>query len=270
MSEPEEVKDEIDLMIKSLNEGIIEEPKVEEPTPVSEPEVKVEETKPEPEPKVEPEPKPEIKEPEPEPLEDKDKVISDLRTKLAEKESQKVEPKPKPEPEPLKFDIQEFVNDEDIDDFSRDPKKLNDLLNKVYQKAATDSRGIVSEEVLRAIPEIVRTNLITMQNLQKASDDFYTDNPDLKPFKKVTATVFEEIVSENPDKKFGDIMEEVGPEVRRRLELPKKTAVATVTTEKRVIPSLPQRGRNVSRSQDKPSIEPLQAELEEMSKSIGR
>lgn len=202
--------------------------------------------------------------------EDKDKTIEELRAKLAEKEA-KVTKAPKtkvPTTEvPMSFDEQDFLGDLDLDDLTRDKSLLNKAFNKLYQKAVGDTRKVLGEGILRSIPDIVKTNIVMINNLQKASEGFYKENEDLKPFKKVVAAVFEELNAEHPEKKYDEIMKDVGPEVRKRLELHK---VAKKPPDKKNPPRLPNKGKNQQRSNAQPSTDPLLADIEEMNKILGR
>lgn len=202
------------------------------------------------------------------PVEDeKDKLIAELRARV-DKLSVKEEPpteEPEPEPGPLTFTEQDFIGDQDLDDLTRDPKEFNKLLNTIYQRAVTDTRQILGEGVLRSIPDIVRANITIINNLQKSSDEFYAANEDLKPFKKVVATVFEEIASENPGKPFEELFPMVADESRKRLELHKK-----VTQPTNKPPRLPSRKNRVTVPATKPNPDPLLRELEEMNKTLRR
>lgn len=202
-------------------------------------------------------------------LEDeKDRTIAELRAKLAEKElpSTKKPSTSAPTTEaPLQLDEQDFVGDADVEDIVNDKGELNKLLNKIYQKAVSDTRKVLGEGVLRSIPDIVKTNVSTLSSLQKASEQFYQDNEDLKPFKKVVATVFEELSSQNPDKSYSDILSKTGEEVRKRLELQRK---ATKPPGNGPAPRLPRKKGKPGKSNEKPSIDPIQAEIDEMNKSI--
>lgn len=208
----------------------------------------------------------EKKEPEPD---EKDKTIAELRKRLDEKEV-KEEPEPEPEPkpeEPLKFESQDFIDkDEDLEDLIRDPGKLNEVFNKVYQRAVTDTRKVLGEGVLRSIPDIVRASVDMMDKLKQMYTKFYTDNEDLKPFKKVVAAVFEEVATDNPGKDMMDLLPMVADDARKRLELHKQ---ATQTTDTKP-PRLHTRKRRTALLEDKPNPDPLLNELDEMNSSIRR
>jgi len=278
--ENEGVKSDVQEMNKSFGFEAAEEPKVDEPIVDPEPEPKLD---PEPEPKLEPvpEPKPDLEPepepkselepeptPDPEPKEDeRDKIIAELRKKLDEKEAKK-EPEPEPEPveEPIQFESQSFLaEDEDLDELVRDPVKLNEVFNKVYQSAVTDTRKVLGEGVLRSIPDIVRASVAMIDNLKKMDKKFFDDNKDLLPFRKVVATVFEEIATENPGKDIMGLLPKVADESRSRLELHKQA----VQTDGRKNPRLPSRKKRVTIPEVKPDTNPLLNEIEEMNKTIG-
>lgn len=257
--EPKDVKDEISDMLNSFDGKAEPEPDPEpspepEPTPESEPEP---EPEPEPKPKSESEP------------DEKDKTIADLREKLVAKE----EPKPEPEPVvkvPLVLTDQDFVGELDIEEVARDSKEFNKLLNKIYQKAVTDAHQMTDESVLRSIPDIVRTNLSLMIGLQKASEEFYKENEDLKPFKKVVAAVFEDLSSKEPGKKYDEVLKNVGDEVRKRLDLQKRVVALDKDKDKGKDnpPRLPHKAGNLKGKESKPNLSPMQDELAKMNEAL--
>lgn len=263
---PDEVKEEIDEMIRALDSPVIEDPVVEPPKedieeePKAEPKEEVK-SEAEPEPVTKPEPKEE--EPKSEP-DERDKTIADLQAKIAEYESKKIEPKSEPKKEEPKFENQDFLGEVDLDELTRTPSELNKVLNKIYQKAVSDTRS----GIMQTLPDVVKENITIMNELRETSEKFYADNEDLKPFKKVVAVVFEEIASKNPNKNYGDLIKDVGPEVRNRLSLPKPTLKKE--EPKPTPPKLPKTGTRAGQASDKPTINPLQAELEEMNKILGR
>lgn len=199
------------------------------------------------------------------PAEDeRDAEIAELRRKLAEKEKPTTSA-PTTSAPPI-FDEQDFLGDIDIEDITSDSKELNKLLNKVYQKAFSDARKSTSESVLRNIPDIVRQNITKISELQDVSENFYKDNADLKPFNKVVAAVFEDIASKNPGKTYKEILPEVEKETRERLNLKKKASQSGNSSP----PRLPRKKGPSVRTTEKPNLSPLESEIEEMNKTIGR
>ncbi len=295
----EEVKNDIGSMLDALDPdvetGDLElEPKVEpdpepEPDPVPDPK---NEPDPEPEPKKdnepEPDPEPAPKDPDPEPApeldskpkldpepdpepEDKDKIIENLRLRL-EESGKKSDPEPEPKPdkkkeEELTLETQDFLADFDLENLARDPEAVNKLMNSVYSKAVTDTRKILGEGVLRTIPDIVKNNIIMIGNLQKTTEKFYKDNEDLKPFGKVVGTVFEELASENPDKKYDELLVDLEKEVRNRLELHKKVNKETKETKDNP-PKLPRKKGETKHKEGKPDTGGLQSQIDQMNETL--
>lgn len=270
---PVDVSSEIDSMLKSLNEETqsAEIPKENEENK----EAKVEEEK-----EIVEEPKLEEKKSETTPVEkkettpepdEKDKTISELRTKLAEATTKPPEnkaPATTTEPEP---EEQDFVADLDMDDLTRDPKELNKLLNKVARHTTETTRKSLGESVIKSIPDIVRANVDQLRDMEKMRTKFYGDNKDLEPFPKVVATVFEELAAANTDKTYNQVMDLVAPEARKRLEL-HKTATSNAPGEKKTTPpKLPTvGGRSGKSSSSKPDTIGIENELDDMNKSLGR
>lgn len=170
------------------------------------------------------------------------------------------------EEEPETIEEQDFIGDIEVETLVNDPKAFNSVLNKVLMKGIELGEGRSkkhNEHVLRSIPEIVKANLNTVQSLKKMSEDFYTENEDLKPFKKVVAVVFEETMSENTDKGYAEVLKLTGDEVRKRLNLHKKAT----TVNRETNPRLPNKGRQ-TRQKQKPNTNPLLDELDAMDKVL--
>ena len=294
MGDEVKVNTEIEAMLSALGDPTPADLKADEEDPGEEkPEEKEEEKKEEsPEENKEEEPpeeKPEEKkeeekeEAEEEQAEetDKDKIIENLRARLNEKleappakKEEGVEGKPaEKKEEPLKFEDQDFIGDLDLDDLTRDKAALNKILNSVYSKGVNDSKRIATEGVLNTIPDIVKHNLTLLTTLKEASDNFYNDNKDLVPFKRVVAAVFEEIAAKNPDKKYSELMNLTAPEARKRLELHKQAVKkeAEENKENNKSPRLPNaKGGNRQTQTQKPNTSAIEKEISEMNKTLRR
>lgn len=262
LSNSENVEDVIDKSIDDVEDP--EETNIDEEEVIKDEEETTDDESPEP---VIKEQEADITQDEQSPEDDKDKIIAELRKKLDAKEDKKEpEQEVKESPKQPTFDVQEFIGeDEDIEDLIREPGKFNEMLNKVYQKAVTDTQKTLGEGVLRSIPDIVRSSVDMIDRLRNMNTKFYTDNQDLSPFKKVVAAVFEEIASDNPDKEMEALLPMVADESRKRLELHKK-ATDKVT---RKSPRLPTRKGRMTITEDKPNTDPLLNELQEMNKVLG-
>lgn len=268
-----EVNDEIGEMLKSLA-GIdpIETPKEEskEEQSPAEPSAEVKEEEIE---EVEAPAEPPVKDEEPpeQPMaasvEDKDAIIASLRAQLAERTVQEPPKELPKESLPTKPSVEDkdFVKDVDLDDVTRDPAELNKLFNNVYKQAVIDTQTALATQ----LPNIIREQVTLVDSLRKASEQFYVENKDLDPFKKVVSTVFTELAAKDPNKTYSDVLAETAKEVRKRLELPDRKVVEKPSNLK-AVPQLPKKGGKAGSAEVKQSANPLQDELEEMTKTLGR
>ena len=163
---------------------------------------------------------------------------------------------------------QDFIGDKDIDDLIRDPKEFNKVLNAVLMKGieiGKDHNRRTAEGVIKSIPEITKKNVEIVINLKKLSDQFYEDNKDLAPFKKVVSLIFEEKIASNPDKTYEEVLKDVAPEVRKRLELHQKTINNQKPNDQK--PTLP-RVKGQQRITNQPKTNAIESELSEMDKAL--
>jgi len=213
-------------------------------------------------------------------IEDKEKAAlskinadREVKEKAEEKERLRLEEEKKKN-EPLKLEDQDFIGDQDIEDIIRDKDTFNKLLNSVYTKGVNDSKKISTEDILSSIPDIVKHNLNLLTLLKETSDKFYNDNKDLVPFKRVVAAVFEDIVAQNPDKKYTELMNLVAPEARKRLDLHKQVMRKEKNEKggekKGGGPRLPEAKSNLKHSLQKSNPTSLESEISEMNKLLGR
>ena len=213
-------------------------------------------------------------------IEDKEKAAlskinadREVKEKAEEKERLRLE-KEKKKNEPLKLEDQDFIGDQDIEDIIHDKDTFNKLLNSVYTKGVNDSKKISTEDILSSIPDIVKHNLNLLTLLKETSDKFYNDNKDLVPFKRVVAAVFEDIVAQNPDKKYTELMNLVAPEARKRLDLHKQVMRKEKNEKggekKGGGPRLPEAKSNLKHSLQKSNPTSLESEISEMNKLLGR
>lgn len=164
---------------------------------------------------------------------------------------------------------EDFLGDVDLEDLTRDKEGLNKVLNAVLKKGIEIGRAdmrLGDEKVLRAVPDMTKKNIELVTALKKASDDFYKDNKDLEPFKKVVALVYEEEAAKDPSKKYSEILEDVGPEVRKRLELQQK-AIKPKDKDKNP-PKLPGKKLGVRQPQNKLEPNQLSSEIDDMNKAL--
>jgi hypothetical protein len=203
-------------------------------------------------------------------IDPRDTELESLRAKVLEFESKKPKTEVKEEPTKVEIQEQDFLKDQDIDELTRDPAKLNKVFNDAVRKAVADSRTTIMSE----LPTVVRNQQEVIESMRETTKEFYNSNPDLTGFKKVVQSVFEEIASTNPNQTYGEIIGKVAPEVRKRLELPsptKTTENKQEVKESNKPPALPSSGSRAGRStKEEPSTNSLQSELEAMNKVLGR
>jgi hypothetical protein len=206
---------------------------------------------------------PKTQPPSTDPPDDKDAIIAALREKLADKDEPPKTKAPSTKPPTTDAPPQEidFIGELDLEDLSDNKEELNKVFNKVMQEAIKTGRSS-QPDFMAAIPTLVSS----ITALQKATEDFYEANPDLKSFKKVVGTTFEELAEKNPDKKYNELINDVAPLVRQKLELPdpkKKKAKETP-------PRLPRKKSVAGRTPDNQEPDSTQSQIEEMNKSLGR
>ena len=185
-----------------------------------------------------------------------------LKKKQEVPEDKKVDIKVEDE---INFDEINLVDGLDIEEVMQDPTELNKLLKSVLIKGMELARkeiGKTKNELLETMPDVVKQRIEVVQTLKKASDDFYETNKDLKPFKKIVTVVFDELMQENPNRTYNEILRDVEKEVRTRLELPRKSV-----KEEQKPPTLPSR-KGQPRQQKQSINDPLADEMSAMEKAI--
>lgn len=197
----------------------------------------------------------------------------ELRQKLAEMESSKDKPpKTKPPTTDPPVSDEDFVKDLDLDDLTSDKSALNKVLNEIYRKAVVTARQDLkrsSETLAKAVPAETADLIKKQEALADISKKFYESNPDLKSFNKVVGVVFEDIATKNLDKTYPQILEMVGEETRKRLNLPKpKAQPDSKPNDNDKPPPLPRKkGAKVSQ-QPKPEPGSVFSQIEEMNKVL--
>ena len=196
-------------------------------------------------------------------------ILKAENLKLKEVKPVEIKDKESTEVKPIdEISEQDFIGDKDIDDLIRDPKEFNKVLNAVLMKGieiGKDHNRRTAEGVIKSIPEITKKNVEIVINLKKLSDQFYDDNKDLAPFKKVVSLIFEEKIAANPDKTYEEVLRDVAPEVRKRLELHQKTINDQKPNDQK--PSLP-KVKGQQRITNQPKTNAIESELSEMDKAL--
>ena len=194
----------------------------------------------------------------------------ELRKKIAEKDKPKTDAPGTSAPSTdAPIGDEDFLGDIDLDELTRSKDDLNKLLNSVLKKGMEMARSdmrLGDEKVLRAVPEMTKKNIEIVTTLKEASEVFYKDNKDLIPFKKVVAVVFEEESAKDPGKKYGEVLKDVGPEVRKRLDLQKKATEPKDKDNKH--PKLPRKKSQPRQQQNKPEPNSLNSQIDDMNEAL--
>jgi hypothetical protein len=165
----------------------------------------------------------------------------------------------------------DFLGDEEVDDLLSDKKSLNALLNKVFLKGAEMTKKQMLKnrhEILQSLPTMVKTNIVTLESVRKASEDFYKNNPDLEPFRKTVATMFEEVATEHPDWTHEKLLKASEKMTREKLGIEKKANPQPEPKPKS--PPLPRKRSQHRQTNNPEPSDPMLAEIEAMEKSLWR
>jgi len=183
--------------------------------------------------------------------------LDELRALLTKKDT---EPEVKPKV-PEEVADEDFVGGLDIDEVTRDPDEFNKVLNSIYKKAVDRARAEISSRY-ESMPKLIQDNIEVITAVKKRTEQFYTDNKDLEPFKKVVQTVYEELAK--PGKDHEELLKEVATETRKRLNIQAPQKTQPKDTDKP--PRLQQKGRQQRPQQTK--TDHFQGELDAMETAL--
>lgn len=153
----------------------------------------------------------------------------------------------------------DFLGAEDIDLVMTDKDRLNALLNKVAKTVLEGAVNMASERTLRSIPRVVETASRQRAEIDGAVAKFYTDNPDLTPFKNAVAAAATGVHSENPAWSLDQVFAEAAKRTR--------TALALRETKRSTPPALPPTsGKSSPRGGTQDTRTALEKELDDLLK----
>ena len=186
--------------------------------------------------------------------------LAEMREQLAEKDQPEEEEKPTLEVGEIE-DV-DFMVEADFEDALSDPKKFNESLNKVFKESVTRAVSQTTEQVLRAIPNVVKNSVAQQVALQKSTDKFYANNPDLAKHKKTIATVAEKVLSDNPEITINDLLLKVETAARKKLAL-KKVVQDKSSKKKPAFAKGSSKGGKVNKK-SKPQLSELDQQISDM------
>lgn len=181
----------------------------------------------------------------------------ELQRQIAElKEKLDTEPKEQ-RPEFTVEDV-DFLDESGFEDISELTKEdFNKLLNKVYKSGAKKA----VEQVSLSIPGIIKNNLRQHATLTSAVNEFYTKNPQLKPFSQVVANISEGLMAKNPDWTLKQLFDETEKEAKTRLKLMEKAGEVKPGVKSKPASVRPPTGRRPTGPQ---KMAGLEAEIDAM------
>lgn len=139
------------------------------------------------------------------------KLIKRLEATADEKEE--LEPKPKLDDTP-----KTFLGDDDIDEVVADPQKFEAVLNRVVKFVG----DVVLEQVYKATPKLVISQIQQQTVVSKAVKEFYDENEDLVHVKRTVKAIANDIAADDPGLSLEDVFARTAIKTRETLGLKKK------------------------------------------------
>ncbi len=130
-------------------------------------------------------------------------------------------PAPTPSPASVKVEEVDFLSGTTPDDVIDDPKKFNDLLNTVYQKARSDAKEDAARAILSALPGLVSNEVVATSNTNAIVADFYAHNEDLVAVKRTVMAVAAQVHAEKPELGHKEVLTEAANRTRTLLGIKK-------------------------------------------------
>lgn len=122
---------------------------------------------------------------------------------------------------PADADIMFFKDEAEVDAALKDAGSFNKFLNNFLRQVEPIISKKATEQALQAVPEVsmrVSTDQINMMSTIQA---WYSQNPDLLPFREFCGVVAKEVAAKDPSMTMVKALEETEKEVRSRLRLVK-------------------------------------------------
>jgi len=163
---------------------------------------------------------------------------------------------PQPKVEGKKLEITDDTYRELMESKESFLKYSNDLLEVGEQRSM--------QRVLPMVNELVQQQF----TLYTIVNDFYADNPDLRPYRQIVSFLASQYATKNPDKDYVSVLTEVEKVAREKLRMPRQTPAVTEPENgkpsKVTKPAFPTKNTRGNRRGPKPQKPTgLQAELEE-------
>lgn len=113
-----------------------------------------------------------------------------------------------------------LAEDLDFDDFINDRETFNGTMKGIFQRFYELIESNLTQNFTSRIPDVVANQVRQVSALQKASNDFYEANPDLRGVRKTVGAVADQVVAENPNLSLDEVLIEAATRTRQLLKLP--------------------------------------------------
>lgn len=155
----------------------------------------------------------------------------------------------------VKLDKPMFESEEQLDKVFSNVDEANKFVENVI--------ATTQQALLRSLPQIVANTVEKRTSLNEAASDFYDKNPDLKQYNKFVGFVTNELAAKDPTQTLTKLLDDVAPEVRKRLKL-KEKVVNKKKTKKGSNPAhVSKKKKGVNRKKT-PKLDGLAAEVAEL------
>jgi hypothetical protein len=179
-------------------------------------------------------------------VDERDSTIAELRAEMARLAlGQGAQPAPEAGPPTTPTPIQaapasvEFVaTEEDLNKILDSKENFNEFLRGFAEKIRTEAVAEAREASLVSLPPLVSNLADQTVSLRLAIKEFYTNNKDLLDYKSIVGFTANKIAAERPELSLDQLIEELGPEVRKILRL-KDATLQAAPVAGQVAPSTP-------------------------------
>jgi len=123
-----------------------------------------------------------------------------------------------PEMAPPVQQLPDFVTDQQVNEIAEDPRKLNGVLQQVYQAAKRDA-------MFEMLP-VIRTINEQQSRTDRMVNEFFTKNPDLVGVQSFVGKTCVEVQQAHPDWGIEKVLAEAAPEARRKIRKVREAIMA--------------------------------------------
>ena len=162
---------------------------------------------------------------------------------------------PTSQPDVSEDNIINFIDDESFEEIQSNPKKLNQILTSVYNRAV--------QNTYNNTPKMVDNMIKQRTYLNDKVDVFYKENDDLLPYRQFVGFVANELTSQNPDWDLDAVFDKTAVQVRDRLGLKKR--ILDKAKQAKTSPAFAKAKKSNSRdSANKPNLSEMEEQIQDL------